>query len=85
MTSSGLSVDSKFLEDVDVFKDLTLNDFKEMLMDMPTLHPHTKDLAGPEYLRVREKNHTGFFGRIFRDTKKSLKQNNIKDHSTIVV
>lgn len=54
-------------------------------MDLPSLHPYTKDLAGPEYLRVREKNHNGFFGRIFREDKKTIKQNNIKDRSTIVV
>ena len=84
-TSSGLSADSKFLEDIDVFKEMSLNDLKEQLMDMPTLQAHTKDLEGPAFLRVREKNHTGFFGRIFRDANKSLKQNNIKDHSTIVV
>lgn len=85
LTSSGLSADSKFLEDIELFKEMSLNDMKEQLMDLAALHPHTKHLEGPEWLRVREKNHNGFFGRIFRDAKNSLKKNSIKDHSTIVV
>ena len=39
----------------------------------------------PEQLRLREKNHNGFFGRIFREQNKSLKSQNVKDHSSIVV
>jgi len=62
-----------------------LRDMKEQLMDLTSLHPYTKHLEGTEFIRVREKNHNGFFGRIFRDDKKSLKQNNIRDHSTVVV
>ena len=54
-------------------------------MDLPALHPLTKHLQNTNQLRVREKAHNGFFGKIFRDLKKTLKQNNIKDHSTIVV
>ena len=54
-------------------------------MDLQSLHPLTKHLEGTERLRVREKQHNGFFGRIFKEDQKSLKQNNIKDHSTIVV
>ena len=64
---------------------MTLRDMKEQLMDLASLHPLTKHLEGTEFIRVREKNHNGFFGRIFRDDKKSLKQNNIKDRSTVVV
>jgi len=54
-------------------------------MDLPALQPFTKNLAGPEYIRVREKSTNGFFGKIFRDGKKTLKQNKITDHSSIVV
>ena len=58
---------------MEAFKEMSLNDLKEQLMDLPTLHPHTKHLQGTEFLRVREKNHNGFFGRIFRESKKTLK------------
>lgn len=34
-TASGLSEDSKFLEDIDVFREFTLNDLKQILMDLP--------------------------------------------------
>ena len=66
-------------------KEMTLDDLKEQLMDMPTLHPLTKHLKSTNQLRVREKTYNGFFGKIFRDSKKTLKQNNVKDHSTIVI
>lgn len=38
-----------------------------------------------DHLRVREKGQSGFFGKIFRDSSKSLKQSGVKDRSQIVV
>jgi hypothetical protein len=37
------------------------------------------------HMRIREKTFSGFFGRIFRENNKSLKQLNVKDHSSLVV
>ena len=54
-------------------KEMTLDDLKEQLMDMPTLHALTKHLKSTNQLRVREKTYNGFFGKIFRDSKKTLK------------
>ena len=73
LTNTGLSDDSKYLQDVEVMKEMTLDDLKEQLMDLPALHPLTSHLQNPNFLRVREKTYNGFFGRIFREPKKTLK------------
>jgi len=85
LTQTGLSQDSTFLQDVEVFREFTLNDFKEILMDLPALASQTKHFSSVDHLRIREKSHSGFFGKIHREGTKSLKQLNIKDHTSIVV
>ena len=54
-------------------------------MDSAKLQELIPNIEDPDQIRVREKNHNGFFGRIFRDSNKTLKSQNVKDHSSIVV
>ena len=86
-TSSGLSEDSKYLEDIDICKDFTLNDLKQIIMDLPSLAKMVgaDGVKTEAHLRIREKTFSGFFGRIFRESNKTLKQINVKDHSSLVV
>ena len=37
LTASGLSEDSKFLEDIEVPREITLAELKEILLDLPTI------------------------------------------------
>lgn len=87
MTSTGLSEDSKFLEDIDVFREFTLNDLKQILMDLPTLTKLVGNdgVKSEAHMRIREKTFSGFFGRILRENNKTLKQLNVKDHSSLVL
>lgn len=54
-------------------------------MDSAKLQELFPKISDPDQIRVREKNHNGFFGRIFRDSNKTLKSQNVKDHSSIVL
>lgn len=47
-------------------KEITLGELKETLADI-------LGCEEPERIRVREKQHNGFFGKIFREAKKTLK------------
>jgi len=82
-----LSEDSKYLEDIDICKDFTLNDLKQIIMDLPSLAKMVgaDGVKTEAHLRIREKTFSGFFGRIFRESNKTLKQINVKDHSSLVV
>lgn len=86
-TNTGLSEDSKYLEDIEICREFTLNDLKQIVMDLPSLGK----FVGPEgvkseaHMRIREKTFSGFFGRIFREANKTLKQHNVKDHSSLVI
>jgi len=86
-TSTGLSEDSKFLEDIEINKEFTLNDLKQIVMDLPSLVKlvGAEGIRSEAHLRIREKTFSGFFGRIFREPNKTLKQQNVKDHSSLVV
>jgi hypothetical protein len=86
-TSTGLSEDSKYLEDIEICKDFTLNELKQIIMDLQTLARlvGTDGVKSEAHLRIREKTFSGFFGRIFRESNKTLKQLNVKDHSSLVV
>lgn len=55
------------MRDIEVSRDLTLNEFKEIVCDF------IDSTHGVDYLRLREKNHNGFFGKIFREGAKTLK------------
>lgn len=74
-TFSGLSEDSKYLEDIEICKDYTLNDLKQIVMDLPSLTAlvGTDAVKSEAHMRIREKTFSGFFGRIFRETNKTLK------------
>jgi len=86
-TLSGLSEDSKYLEDIEICRDFTLNDLKQIVMDLPSLSKFISadGVKSEAHLRIREKTFSGFFGRIFREPNKTLKQHNVKDHSSLVV
>jgi hypothetical protein len=68
-TLTGLSEDSKYLEDIEVFKEFTLNELKQIIMDLPSLAKIVNSDAMPSeaHLRLREKTFSGFFGKIFRE------------------
>ena len=85
LTTTGFSRDSNFVQDFEVHRGVTLTDLKEFLMDLPGISSLTKDIESTDHVRVREKNSTGFFGKIFREKNKTLKQLNVKDHSSLVV
>lgn len=51
-------------------------------MDLPQL---ADKVPSEKHIRIREKIHSGFFGRIFRESNKTLKQHNIKDRSSLVI
>ena len=67
VTERGIeAADSKYLKDLEVPKEITLNELKEILADL-------LECDEPEKIRLREKQHNGFFGKIFREGKKTLK------------
>lgn len=74
-TASGLSEDSKYLEDIEICREFTLNDLKQIVMDLPSLANliGADAIRSEDYLRIREKTFSGFFGRIFREPNKTLK------------
>lgn len=92
-TRTGFSHDSSYIGDIEVSKDFTLNELKEVIIDMEKLKGLCDALEsdnGPsentnDFLRVREKIHSGFFGRILREGNRSLKQLNLKGHQALVV
>ena len=45
-TSTGLSEDSMYLEDIEVFKEFTLNELKQIIMDLPSLTKMLKNTDG---------------------------------------
>ena len=75
-TFSGFSKDSIYVKDIEVSREITLNELKEIVCDSVGA---TCDM---DCLRLREKN--PFFGRIFREGLKTLKSLQIKDRSAIV-
>jgi hypothetical protein len=96
-TFSGLSNDSTFVTDIEVSRELTLAEFKDVLMDIPSVESQMEGLP-PDHLRLRSKIHSGFFGQILRSNEqvgggkskspprpKTLKQLNIKDRSSLVI
>ena len=72
-TFSGLSDDSHYLDDIEVPKDITLGELKDLLLDMPSLAEQARSIENHNFVRVREKTWNGFFGRIFRENEKTLK------------
>jgi hypothetical protein len=63
-TSTGLSEDSQYMKDIEVSKEITLSELKEIIIDCLDLQ-----LQDPDCLRLREKNNNMFFGKIFRENK----------------
>lgn len=68
-TKTGMSEDSKYMQDLEVSKELTLNELKEILMDMIEANVISVDC-----IRLREKSGNMFFGKILRESTKTLKQ-----------
>ena len=73
LTGTGLSDDSQFLEDIDVPREITLAELKDYILEIPSLTELARNLESYQYIRVREKQSNGFFGRIFREGNKTLK------------
>jgi hypothetical protein len=67
ITDTGLASESRFLTDIDVSKNLTLSELKDILLDF------VKSEKGTENLRVRDRCSNGFFGKIYRESSKTLK------------
>lgn len=67
VTTTGLSEDSNYLRDIDVSREISLNELKEIVSDSIDC------TEGVDHIRLREKNNNMFFGRILRDSNKSLK------------
>ena len=78
LTTTGLSEDSTYLEDVEVPRDLTLRELKEQLLDLPSVAELSKNIENFECIRIREKQSSGFFGRIFREADKTLAKHGVK-------
>ena len=85
LTTTGLSDDSQYLEDIDVPRESTLDELKETVLDLPSLAAYVGNAENHEFVRLREKQSNGFFGRIFRDGSKTLKQHGIKDRCSLVI
>ena len=85
MTATGLSTDSQYLEDIEVPRELTLAELKDMLLDLASLAPYAANLDNHAFIRIREKQSNGFFGRIFREGEKTLKQHGVKDRCSLVI
>ena len=73
LTATGLSDDSQFLEDIDVPREITLAELKDYILEIPSLAELARNLESYQFIRVREKQSNGFFGRIFREGQKTLK------------
>ena len=82
MTTSGMSNDSQYMQDIEISKEFTLNELKEILMD---LRPEIASTPSVDHIRLREKSGNMFFGKILREPTKTLKQLQIKNHTAIVV
>ena len=52
---------------------------------MPSLAELARNIDGPDFIRIREKQGNGFFGKILREGSKTLKQHGIKDRCSLVV
>ena len=85
LTNSGLSDDSTYLEDIEVPREYTLAELKEVVLDLPTIAKQAVTALNHKYVRVREKQYNGFFGRIFREDTKTLRWHNIKDRCSLVI
>lgn len=55
MTATGLSTDSQYLEDIEVPRELTLAELKDMLLDLASLAPYAANLDNHAFIRIREK------------------------------
>ena len=64
---------------------MTLGELKDYLLDMPSLSEKADNLENMKFIRVREKTESGFFGKIFRDNSKTLKQLGISDQDALVI
>jgi hypothetical protein len=71
MTMSGQPDDSQYIDKIEVTKEYTLKDLKDIILSMNGFE-FAKDFPH-EQIRIREKQRNMFFGKIFRDQDKSLK------------
>ncbi|CDW84271.1 ubiquitin carboxyl-terminal hydrolase 40 [Stylonychia lemnae] len=93
MTMTGQSDDSQYIDKLEVHRDYTLKDLKDIVLSMPqfdfaknyVIYDFYNILQNGDQIRVREKQSNMFFGKIFRDQNKSLKQLQITNNSQIVI
>jgi hypothetical protein len=87
LTMTGQPEDSQFLDKIEVSREYTLRDLKDVILSMKAFE-FAKDLP-LEQIRVREKQRNMFFGKIFRDTsggaEKTLKNHSINTNSQLVI
>lgn len=55
LTSSGLSDDSNFIDDIEVPRDLTLDELKDQILDMPLMSNYCANVENGDFIRLREK------------------------------
>ena len=58
------------MQDLEVSKEFTLNELKEILMDLRT---EISIAPSVDHIRLREKSGNMFFGKILREPTKTLK------------
>ncbi len=85
MTMTGMPEDSQYIDKLEINREYMLSDLKDIVLSMPQfdfaknyVRNNLKLSFQPqEQIRVREKQNNMFFGRIFRDLNKTLKQQQI--------
>ena len=83
VTITGLPDDCTYVGTLDVNKDLSISDLKDMALTLPYFQG--RDLPS-ECIRLREKLNNMYFGKIYRDSDtRSFKQIGIKNNQHLVV
>jgi len=96
LTFNGLSEETTYLGDVNINREFTLQDLREIIWDLPSFETARREASltipdvaskwvSPDQLRVRTRQSSYFFGRILREVKKPLKQQNVQNMTQIVV
>lgn len=80
---TGQPEDSTYIEKLEVNREYSVRDLKEIVLSMPQLE-FAKNYP-IEQIRIREKQNNMFFGKIYRDMNKSLKSQQVSNNAQIVV
>ena len=85
VTMTGMPDDCQYLGQIDVSKEIKLNELKDIIQGQ---FPFFQDTDyPPECMRIRQKLNTTFFGKIYKDPtgNKTLKSLGIKNSQAIVI